>query len=460
MHRWGLAGRITAIIVLVALSAASISGLLSLWIGKKQFAQYIEANSQQIIENYSRQTIAYYEEQGSLDGLQEYLFISRGFGAGGFRRGGQFNRGGGMHILVKDAKGKLVADSTGTLANTSITGMKEYAIQDAKGNLIATLYMTSPFQQGLASLENQFVKNLSRQGLISILLVSLLALAMGLILARGISGPLQRLSGGIHSLAQGKFSVRLAPYGDRELHQLMEDFNQMAQKLEDHQKNQQTLMASIAHELRTPLTLLRGQLEAVQTGRVEWSQELSSSLVDEIIRLTRLVKDLESIGQAENKALPLQIEQVRVEDILDGLAPLEMAMKDKGIRFTIDLSAGAAMIYADKNRIIQVLINLISNAMRYVGEKGEINLSITSQKQTIEFAVTDNGAGIDPGELPHIFDHFYRVDESRSRHGGGTGLGLAVARSFVQAHGGQISVVSQPGQGSRFFFSLPQPGNI
>jgi signal transduction histidine kinase len=320
---------------------------------------------------------------------------------------------------------------------------------------IGTLFLVSPLTAGITSLENTFISNITTQVIVTIIMVALLALLLGLLMAREITSPLGELSAAIHQLAQGKLAVKVHPHGDRELASLGRDFNLMASKLLDQEQNRHRFMSDIAHELRTPLTLLRGRLEALQSGKLESSEELASSLVDEVIRLTRLVKDLETIGLAESGALQLAKEPVDINDLIERLTPLRLAMEEDKIRFQVSVDNRVEKVMADANRLLQILINLLSNAMRHTQAGGQIILHIQEEKDAIIFSIQDNGAGIPVEHLPYIFDRFYRVDESRNRESGGKGLGLAIARSYVEAHGGRIWVESLSGHGASFYFSIP-----
>jgi len=366
----------------------------------------------------------------------------------------------GRDIVVADVKGKIVADSRGVSVGRQIgdeaLGSSAYPLETGDGTKIGTLYIVDPFTLGISSLENVFVRNITIQTLWTAMVVVIFALLLGLLLSRRITIPLQELSTAIHKVAQGELNVRVRPRGDRELVSLGQDFNLMASKLRDQEDNRRRLMSDIAHELRTPLALLRGQLEGVQSGRVEFSETNISGLVDETIRLSRLVKDLETISQAESGYLRLSVEEFEAADLLEKLSPVRMAIEDQGLNFTTKIDHNIKVIKADPNRLLQILINLLSNAMRYSEAGQEIVLSMARQNRGILFSIQDNGPGIAPEHLPYVFDRFYRADESRSSSSGGRGLGLAIARSYTEAHGGRIWVESELGKGSTFNVFIPQ----
>ncbi|MEN6326627.1 MAG: ATP-binding protein [Syntrophomonas sp.] len=469
MLRSSLTSRITIIIILVAVLATSVSGMMTLYISKKQFASYINSNNQALIQEYSKQITAYYDENGSLQGIQELMPNMPGMGMGrgmgyGKRNNKLYMGLQGRRILLTNQSGTIVADSYTLNLGEKLTGqengLKSVPLVSQNGEKIGTLFISSPLQTGVNSLENAFLSSISRQIFWSIMAVTLLALLVGWLLARRISDPLAELSSGIHDLARGNLGVRVEPKGDKELYSLGCDFNLMADKLSQNEVNRTNMMASIAHELRTPLSILRGQLEAIQSGRLQPGEEISSSLVDEVIRLSRLVKDLENLGLAEAGALELNWHLSSPAELLDLIAPLRLAMEADGINFEIDIDPQIDYIKADSQRLTQILINLLSNAMRHVERGGKVGLKLRKSGSGILFAVKDNGPGIAPEDREKVFERFYRVDASRSRQAGGTGLGLAIARGYVEAHNGKIWVESEPGEGSEFFFNLPQDRDL
>lgn len=469
MLRSSLTGRITIIIILVAVLATSVSGMMTLYISKKQFASYIDSGNQALIQEYSNQITAYYNENGSLQGIQELMPGTSGMGRGmgmGYGNGKNNMHMGaqGRRIMLTDRSGTIVADSYTLSLGEKLSGQGDRSnsasLISKTGEEIGTLFISSPLQTGVSSLENAFLSSISRQIYWSILAVLLLALMVGWLLARRISGPLAELSAGIHDLARGNLGVRVEPKGDKELYSLGCDFNLMADKLSQNEVNRTNMMASIAHELRTPLSILRGQLEAIQSGRLQPGEETSSSLVDEVIRLSRLVKDLENLGLAEAGALELKWDLFRPAELLDLIAPLRLAMEADMINFEVDIEPQIDYIKADSQRLTQILINLLSNAMRHVERGGKVGLKLRKSGTGILFMVKDNGPGIASEDREKVFERFYRVDASRSRQAGGTGLGLAIARGYVEAHGGKIWVESEPGQGSEFFFTLPQDRDL
>lgn len=461
MNRTGITSRVTIVIILVAVLSAGLTGLSAYLISKQQFNIYINQGTASLGERMAAEVESYYLSKGSLTGLQ-YKMESLSY----FRMAHKPPIGGGQHrpywaddVIITDPNGTVYASSSyETLGMHVIVSEKEYNAYPvlAENEEVAVVYLFNPLRQGVMSMENQFLDSIASQTTNAMLITITLALIIGILLARRITRPISDLSTAIHNLARGNLDTRVQLAGDREFIQLSEDFNYMAQKLWEHEQSRNSLVANIAHELRTPLSILRGQLEAVQTGSMQLTEDMKSSLVDEIIRLTRLVKELETVGLAESGALRLNIESIKLSEVLERLLPLRLAMEDEGIEFQVDIPEPEACIKADINRLTQILINLFSNAMKHTpAQGGVIKLSIDQGENETQFSVKDNGCGIKEEDLPYIFDRFYRTDEARTREEGGSGLGLAIARSYVRAHGGSIWAESEEGKGSQLYFTLP-----
>ncbi len=461
MNKTGITSRITIVIILVAVLSAGLTGLLAYLITKQQFSRYVDLGTASLGERFTAEVGDYYEHNGDLIGLQPYMESRSYFredkkGPGGF---GDRKPYWADEVVIIDTGNKVVASSRGDLVGSQLTMNEEdFTIfpVESDGNKIAEVYIFNPLKRGVISMENQYINSIASQTTNAIFITIALALIIGVLLARRITRPISDLSAAIHNLARGELDSRVELTGDREFVQLAEDFNYMAQQLYEHEQTRNSLVANIAHELRTPLSILRGQLEALQTGSMELTDQVKASLVDEIIRLTRLVKELETVGLAESGALRLNIENIQPADVLERLLPLRLVMEEEGIEFKADIAEENLDIYADVNRLTQVLINLLSNAMQHTPrEEGVITFSISKMGDFIQFSVGDNGPGIPEKDLPYIFERFYRTDEARSRGEGGSGLGLAIAKSYIRAHGGIIWAESEVGIGSVFHFNLP-----
>jgi signal transduction histidine kinase len=282
------------------------------------------------------------------------------------------------------------------------------------------------------------------------------ALAVTLVLSRRILSPIKALTEATRRLGQGDFSPRLELKDKSEVGELARSFNTMAHDLERIEQLRRDMVADVAHELRTPLSNIRGYLEAVNDGVIQPDAEAIQSLNEETVRLTRLVDELQELSLVEAGELKLICQD---EDITKLIKRTALAFKtqavSKGVSISIDLASELPHVNIDTQRIAQVLHNLLENALAHTGEGGYITIGATRKANWIEVAVTDTGAGITEEDLPNIFERFYRVDKSRTRATGGSGLGLTIAKRLIEAHGGSIEAQSEIGKGSRFAFTLP-----
>ena len=462
MAKSGLAKKITTTFIVVSVMAVIATSLIMLLMTRQQFSSYINNYDRVMLNQWAPIITEYYSQHGS-NGLQEYLQANTMGNGMGMHRRGLMPMGMGMRqgqrLVVADTNNIVVADNQGLIIGQAAKFDSTHVSSRAlliDNRPIGTLYIISPLGSGLSSLENDFVAKLTISTAILAFIIGLIALVLGLILGKRISSPLAGLSTAIHKLANGQLEERISLQGDHEFMELGRDFNIMAQKLEDAEQNRRRLTADISHELRTPLTFLRGQLEGMQTACIPMDAENITLLHDEVIRLSRLVKELDNLSLVENHAISLRLSSFPVSELLDRLAPVSLAMQDNGIAFNIDVGNDIKVLCADHDRLLQILLNLLSNAMQHVGQQGQVSLSLRRHKNHLQFAVADNGSGIPPENLPHVFERFYRVDDSRNRREGGMGLGLAIAKGYVEAHQGKIWAESSPNSGTIFYFTLPQ----
>jgi len=290
-----------------------------------------------------------------------------------------------------------------------------------------------------------------------------LAGAAGWLIAGRITRSVSHLREAAHHLDLRDLSRRVPVEGRDEIADLAQTFNVMADRLEAEERSRRHLLADVAHELRHPLAVMQGRLELMQEGRTELDPEALLPLQDEVIRMTRLVGDLRDLSLAEVGGLSLNRTQVDVGALLSGMmVNLEPVAAAKEIALTASAEEGLPAVTADADRIRQVLLNLISNALQYTGQGGTV--TVTARRvggaggQAVQVLVADTGPGIAPEDLPSIFDRFYRADKSRSRATGGSGLGLAIVRSLVELHKGKVTVQSKPGEGTCFTVTLPVGG--
>ena len=285
----------------------------------------------------------------------------------------------------------------------------------------------------------------------------LAALLVSLFLSRRIVAPVRTLTDASQHIAEGHYEKRVDVNGSDEIAQLATRFNQMALQLEQVESMRRQLIGDVTHELRTPLTSIKGYMEGLVDGVLPSTPETFNQIHREADRLSRLVDDLQELSRVEAKAYSLYIRFVAVSNLVQTtvkrLSPQAIA---KRITLHTNLPADLLTLQADEDRITQVLVNLVANAIQYTPEGGDVTISAVHQANEIHISVKDSGVGIPPEHLANLFTRFYRVDKSRSRNaGGGSGIGLTIAKHLVEAHGGRIWAESNgEGQGSTFTFSL------
>lgn len=274
---------------------------------------------------------------------------------------------------------------------------------------------------------------------------------------RSVSMPLDDLLHASNQLAEGDYSVRIAEKGPPEVRSLTGAFNTMAARLQGNDEQRRAMLADVSHELRTPLTIIQGNLEGMLDGVYSADEARLKSVLEETRLLSRLIDDLRTLSLAEGGALQLRREQIDLKELVRETLSVFQSQADAGeVKLTVSLPDDPITVDLDPERIRQVLSNLIANAVRYSPRGGEVELNLAEstagpdRKRRVEVAVRDGGPGISPGDLPHVFDRFYKSADSL-----GMGLGLPIAKYIVEAHGGDIRVESQPGRGTTISFSLP-----
>ena len=289
---------------------------------------------------------------------------------------------------------------------------------------------------------------------------AVMALAVALIitffLSRRISAPVHAVTVATTHLGEGDFSQRVNFQGKDEVGKLAKTFNSMATELMQAEERRRNLIADVAHELRTPVSDIRSYLEAIHDGLMQPTQSNLDSIYEDIILLSRLINDLQLLALADAGELNLVYQPDNIARVItSAVASVQPRANNKGISLKLDLPDQLPLVEIDSQRISQVLYNLLDNAIRHTANGGEIIVAAQERNGYIEVSVSDNGEGIPPEDLPHIFERFYRVDKSRAKATGGNGLGLTIAKRLVEAHGGKITVQSEVGKGSRFTFTIP-----
>lgn len=282
------------------------------------------------------------------------------------------------------------------------------------------------------------------------------ALILGLIMARGISRPISSVIHAAKLISKGNYNQRIAKVTDtEEIKELVETVNELGRTLHEEEILRKRITKDISHELRTPLTTLHNLMEAMIDGLWEPTPERLMSCQEEIERLKRLVGDLENLTKYESENLILNKTEFNVNTALKNIVfNFQNQFINKDVE--LNLHERDTVIYADKDKMSQVIINLLSNALKYTNRGGRVDIFVGEDKTHTFISVKDTGLGIAETDLPYIFERFYRTDESRNRKTGGAGIGLTIAKAIVEAHSGTIDIESKLGEGTKFIVKIPQ----
>jgi signal transduction histidine kinase len=353
--------------------------------------------------------------------------------------------------VIADSQGELLgeyynpdsADSSFELFSLEEFLGKVYIYPDPK----AEPYV-APFQR-LSTSINRFL-------LLGGSLAIVIALLLTFVLSRRMSSPIGVLAKTARRLGRGDLSQRVEFQGKGEVKELAQAFNSMAADLEHAEQLRRNLVADVAHELRTPLSNIQGYLEAIRDRVIKPNTVTIRSLNEETALLSRLVDELQELSLAEAGELKLVYQTEDLAKLIkQAVTRWQPQVTAREISLSLDLPDNLPLVDIDWQRVNQVLHNLLENAVAHTHEGGTINVAATTQGDWVEVCVSDTGEGIPAEDLPNIFERFYRVDKSRARVTGGSGLGLTIAKRLVEAHGGEITVQSELGKGSCFSFTLP-----
>lgn len=285
----------------------------------------------------------------------------------------------------------------------------------------------------------------------------------GLLLSRALTRPIRQLTLAADEVARGDLERQVPVRSSDEIGRLGQAFNRMVVQLRVTEQIRTDFVTNVSHELRTPLTAIKGLVETLRDGAVddrEVRDRFLATVEDETDRLIRLVNDLLVLSKADSQALKLKREPLDVRDLIErSVHKLAPQLEEKGLLVEVSATDGPRLVLADADRMEQVLVNLLDNAIKYSPEGGRITVAIDDEgpaPEMVGIAVCDEGVGIPAEALPRVFERFYRVGRARSRDGGGSGLGLSIAKAIVEAHGGDITLESEEGQGTTVRFTLPR----
>jgi len=463
-----------AFLLVVVISSLVISVLL-VNSTRNAFARFSNRSGQLLATRMAERLSEYYAFTGSWEGVGDFLSLEQWAGTtsgqSGMMQMGRMVPGSGMiaamnlRLTLADQDGTIVADSNSQGLGSRLSRREQNAgipIQ-VNGSRVGTLQAVS---EGFGSLvAREFLASINSALVKSMLVAGVISLFLGFLLFNQITAPLRAMQKAAERIADGDLQTRVNVKSSDELGDLAVSFNNMAENLASAEDQRRQLAADVAHELRTPLAAIQATLEGMQDGVLPTDQEQIGSLVSETALLNRMVEDLRLLSLAEAGRLELDLQPVVTGELLfKAVGLMQPVAQQQGVNLVANPPGSLPMVLGDADRLIQVLNNLIANSLRYTPASGTVTVTaeFPAAGRMVAFSVTDTGAGIDPRDLPHVFDRFYRADKSRSRGSGGSGLGLAIVRQLVESHGGTVAAVSpvptpegRSVPGTRITFSIP-----
>ncbi len=451
-----LAFKLTLAFLLVGLTGAGIVAIMVRVRTQSEFGRLILDQNQKFLINNLTQ---YYQNQGSWEGVETVFRPPGQEQPPPFRDSGDRWEARRALFTIADSEGVIVFGSGPENIGRQVSSseLKKGAPIQVDGETIGWLLFTPALDRWKpGTLEGDFLLNINSAILLSALLATLFALVLGGILAYTMTRSLRELTTATNELTQGKLGYQVKVRSNDEIGALAASFNTMSAEMARSTELRKRMTADIAHDLRTPISVIMGYTEALHDGKLDGTPEMYAVLHTEALHLSHLIDDLKTISLADAGELPLNKQRVSPEVLIKRTADAYgIKAEREGIAIQTDISPGLGEIEVDVERMIQVLGNLMDNALRYTPEGGEINLTTDTVDNQVRIRVADTGAGIQEEDLPFIFERSFRGDRARQQSHAETGLGLAIAKSLVEAQGGKIFVESELGKGTVFTIETP-----
>lgn len=438
--------------LVVSLTGIAIFGFFTARSTSDAFGQFVLNQYQ---ESVMEQLVTHYRSHSSWEGLELTLQSPDPFKPSG--QSPQFR--GIRSFILTTSSGEIVIPGMGFREGGKLprAELNRSIPVEVDGEVVGFLLMQSgPFREGRP--EAAFINQVYRVLMLSAGIAVAVALLLGIFLARTLTRPLGEITEATEAVAAGDLDQTVPVRSKDELGRLAESFNQMNSRLARARDLRHQLTADIAHELRTPVSVIMAHVDGMQDGVIQPTTDTIAVLQDEANRLNRIIDDLRLLSLAETQELHLERVATEVKPLLEQTAKSHRAEgENQQVEIVVQVEQALPLVYADPDRILQVLSNLIANALRFTPEGGKIRLSGTDANDEVLIGVQDTGPGIPSEDLPYVFDRFYKADKSRSRSSGeGSGLGLAIAKSIVDRHNGRIWVESNLGEGATIYFTLPE----
>lgn len=368
----------------------------------------------------------------------------------------------GFEMRLLDQTGKLVIDTNSAIGHASplverrLRALAQFNVSESAGVFVPYPLFLAGRQIGTLEIrelrpirEGIFLRRSDGFLILSMAVIGGIAVLLSILFSRRLTRPVKELAVAASAISRGDLLRRVAISRHDEVGELAENFNHMAKSLETQEILRRRLIADVAHELRTPLGVMRGELEGLMDGLIPNDSTRLQSLYDETGRLKNMVDAIEELNKAEASLLSLERQWIDVRAFLGNIGErFRISFEEKGVAIELMCPEGPRL-YADPERLSQIILNLLANALKATGSGGSVSISVKSAEGGLEIVVTDNGTGIRQEDIPFIFERFYRG------RGGGLGIGLTIVKELVEAHGATITARSIPGEGSSFTIVFP-----
>jgi signal transduction histidine kinase len=441
-----LTSKLTLAFLLVSLLAIGLAALFIQGRIASEFNRYLEGQQQ---NDFVLAASSYYQNNNTWNGVDTYLRENQLLPPLN-----EVNPPPQPYVLVDSKRVVIVASAPYVMGEKVRQGDIDKGVPiESNGEIVGAVISTG---QSLARkpLDQKYIGQINQALWIAAFGSVLIAILLGFLITRSLTRPIRELTHATHKMAQGKLEQEIPVHSQDELGELAQAFNQMSADLMKANQARKQMTADVAHDLRNPLTVISGYLESLQDGKLQPTPERFATMQMEVQHLQHLVEDLRLLSLADSGELRLHLEPTPPAELLERVATAYRHQAEiQKIQLTVESDVNLPEIIIDIERMEQVIGNLISNALRYTLEGGQIHLSAKQVEGSLIFGVTDTGIGISPDILPHIFERSYRGDSSRS--GTESGLGLAIAKSIVELQGGIIKAEQRAEQGSQFLIAIP-----
>ncbi len=434
--RWKL---LVGIIIVVTLAIGTLGWVVNRTT-RTEFDRYISQDKALKYQRLALTLSSYYEETGSWTGVQKLI--------------DKLKKTYNSEIVIANDKGAIITGTSESLPGegSKDLGLKIATLGEAE-NPAGFLYLKD---RSRSTIEEIFLSSVNRAIILSVVISLITSISLILYYSKKTLAPIHRLTLAAEKIKEGELDQEVPVNTQDEVGKLVTAFNSMAEELRKQERLRKNMVSDVAHELRSPLTKSHGYLKALKEGTMEPDKDIIDSLYRNSELLKKLVDDLHDLARAEAGQLDLEKEPILIDDLIHAtLESIQYRLEKSEVNIEVNFSE-EVMVNVDPKRVQQVLRNLIDNAITYSDEGGKIEIDRRVSQDQVQLKVIDNGEGIPEEDIPYVFDRFYRVDSSRSRETGGTGLGLTIAKEIVEAHGGKIEAESTKGEGTSITVHLPK----